>query len=85
MSWNYRVIRKTYKKKETLLEEECFNIHEVYYDKEGYIISLTKNPVSVGAESLEGLEWVLSKMKEALDKPVLDYEELEGKWKKENG
>ena len=68
MSWNYRILAH----KDG--EDWFFQIHEVYYDKEGKPNSYTANGISVGAESVEGINWVLGKMKECLDKPILSVE-----------
>jgi len=68
MSWNHRILAH----KDG--DEMYFQIHEVYYDKEGKPNSYTLNGVSVGAESLDGINWVLDKMKECLDKPILSVE-----------
>jgi hypothetical protein len=48
-------------------------IHEVYYDAKGAVKDWSENGVPVGAESVFGLVWVLSKMLEAFSKPVLDF------------
>ena len=65
MSWNHRIL--AHKDGEGMY----FQIHEVYYDKDGNADSYTANGVSVGAESLEGINWVLDKMKECTNKPIL--------------
>ena len=65
MNWNYRII-------ETEENGEIFlNIHEVYYDKDGTPNGYTENPVTVNGEVVEDLKWVLNKMIECLDKPIL--------------
>jgi hypothetical protein len=68
MGWNHRVLAH----KDG--DEMYFQIHEVYYDKDGKPDSYTANGVSVGHESLDGIKWVLDKMKECLDKPILSVE-----------
>ncbi len=65
MSWNHRILAH----KDG--DEMYLQIHEVYYDKDGKPDSHTANGVSVGAESLEGINWVLEKMKECANKPIL--------------
>ena len=69
MSWNHRVMKM---KDE---EDDYYQIHEVFYDKEGNVESYTKNGVTVGGNNIEEVRWVLQEMLAALDKPVLDYEE----------
>jgi len=65
MSWNHRIL--AHKDGDRMY----FQIHEVYYDKDGNADSYTAKGVSVGAESLEGINWVLDKMKECTNKPIL--------------
>jgi hypothetical protein len=65
MSWNHRVLAH---KDE---DEMIFQIHEVYYDKDGNPESYTENSVSVSAESLDGIKWVLDKMRDCANKPIL--------------
>lgn len=67
MTWNHRVIRRTYPSGEVF-----FGIHEVFTDSEG--ISCTVDPVEVAGESIEELRQTLTWMFNALAKPVLDYE-----------
>jgi hypothetical protein len=63
--------------------ELWYAIHEVYYrddsvDDRAVDVSetnYTQDPVTVQSEDLDDLRWMLGKMLEALDKPVLDYEE----------
>jgi hypothetical protein len=66
VSWNYRVIRQT-KGVETFLA-----IHEVYLDSVGNPTAITKEPVEVMGENEDELRWVLDRMREALDRPVLE-------------
>jgi len=74
MSWNHRIL--AHKDGDGMY----FQIHEVYYDKDGKPDGYNKdgkpdgytaNSVSVGAESLDGINWVLDKMKECTNKPIL--------------
>ena len=69
MSWNHRLM----KMKDG--EDDFYQIHEVYYDKEGKVESYTKNGVTVGGKDIGEVKWVLLEMLKALDKPVLDYED----------
>ena len=69
MSWNHRLM----KMKDG--EDDFYQIHEVFYDKEGNVESYTKNGVTVGGKDIGEVKWVLREMLAALDKPVLDYEE----------
>ena len=83
MGWNHRAMRHSSKNKTTGEIEIWVGIHEVYYrgdDVDDLTVdvnetSYTKNPVKVIADDVDGLKWVLGKMVEALDKPILDYVE----------
>lgn len=63
--WNHRLIATEHK------GETYYQIHEVYYDKDGVPNGYTSNPISVSGESIEDIRWVLDKMKECLNKPVI--------------
>lgn len=67
MSWNYRIVHKTYTETDGTLAH-IYGIHECYTDPFGY----TENPVDVSAESIEGLRWVLEHMLKALNEPVIE-------------
>jgi hypothetical protein len=60
-----------------------YEIFEVYYDDDGNIIAHSKNPISpYGEDDIEELKSDINKMKEALDKPVLDLFELDEMFKR---
>lgn len=63
--WNYRVI----KKQEISGDEACYQIHEVYYDREGKIETWTCDSVEPSGESLEELCADCSHFSKALQKP----------------
>lgn len=75
--WNHRVYRHKYKHKFSGEELEYLAIHEAYYPDydtdvpNGY----TKDIINMQSDDLEGLRWQLTKALEALDKPILDFEE----------
>lgn len=72
MSWNYRVVKHC---NEELELSDSFNIHEVYYDEQGLIDSMTVDPVGLPhSDSVEDVRDILQKMLEATEKPVLNYE-----------
>ena len=83
MGWNYRVMRHSSRNEKTGEEEVWLGIHEVYYrddDVDDLTVDVnetgyTVEPVRVTADDVEGLRWVLEKMSEALDKPVLNFED----------
>ena len=72
MSWNYRVIKRTFKK---LSQEELFfyYIHEAYYDKENRVNSISLNPLEPHGDTVEDLKKDLELMLEAFNKPILDF------------
>jgi len=51
--------------------ETLFEIHEVYYYENGTNQIYTEQAISVSGESIEDIKWVLQKMKECLEKPIL--------------
>ena len=65
MGWNHRVLAHEDG------EDMYFEIHEVYYNEENIPNGYTENGVSVGAENIKGIKWVLNKMNECADKPIL--------------
>lgn len=78
MSWNYRIL--AHKDKDGWF----FQIHEVYYN-EGIPNSYTANGVSVCGESVEGISWVLEKMKECVIKPILSVDNFPSEWSLKGG
>lgn len=67
--WNHRVVRR----RTTGPAEVSYAIHECHYT-DGKLEMLTVDATPAYGEDLEGLRWSLTKMLEALDKPVVDYE-----------
>lgn len=72
MSWNYRVVRRTY------LGVELYGIRAAfdgfYEDRRP---AFTEEVVEVEGESVDELREMLRRMIEALEKPVLDYDTRE--------
>jgi hypothetical protein len=64
-NWNYRLLAHQE------FNGVAFAIHEVYYDDNGNEVSYTENGVPVLSETSDGIIWVLDRMKEAADKPIL--------------
>ncbi len=74
MGWSYRILAHKN-------GDECFfQIHEVYYDNKNKPNSYTAEGVSVGADSIEGINWVLDKMKECVNKPIISVENFPNEW-----
>ena len=65
MGWNHRIL--AHEDGELMY----FQIHEVYYNKEGTPKAYTTNGVSVGGDTIKSITWTLNKMKECRAKPVL--------------
>lgn len=53
-----------------------YAIHEVYLDKSFLPNGMTQFPVGIASADLEGIQWIIKKMREATDKDVLDYDAL---------
>ena len=78
MSWNYRVVKKTDSKSKTV----WYNIHEVYYSKDGSIDAWSENPISPHGDTPEELKIDLELMMAAFNHPVLTEDRnnlIEGK------
>jgi len=71
MSWNYRVVVKTYPD-----GTKTYGIHEVYYTARGKTRTCTVDEVSPHGETLRELKSDFSMMRKALSAPVLDYKTL---------
>lgn len=70
MSWNHRVLVTEHKLSNGEIETH-FQIHEVYYDKDGNPDGCTANPITISGDSLESLEWTIDRIRECLRKPLL--------------
>ena len=65
MSWNHRVLAFPED------DEVYFQIHSVYYNKEGEANGYGAPAANVGGDNIKDLSWTLDKMKECLEKPIL--------------
>ena len=54
-----------------------YEIHEVYYDKDGTIGSITKEPISIIEESVEDLKSTIERLTKCLTTPIIDYDTLQ--------
>lgn len=74
MSWNHRVVR--HKTTDTFdgKEEVYYLIHEVYYNSDGSVCSMTKEGMAPHGETLDELKKDLEWMTSSLAHPVLDYD-----------
>jgi len=71
--WNNRVMHQTFKSAGG--SEEWYQIHEVYYDKDGNIDGYTKDAIAPGGNTIDELRTELERMLKCLDKSVLEYQE----------
>jgi hypothetical protein len=69
MSWNYRITNKN----------GYLGVHGVYYDEHGNITGMDQDPNAPRARNRDELRAMLELMLEALEKPILDYEEVDRK------
>jgi len=69
MSWKYRIIK--HKNKENPFEDD-YAIHEVYYDENNKPYMYTKNPITITANSTQGIKWIVDKIKIGIKKPTLN-------------
>ena len=81
MSWNYRVVEKsiTYKVdcSDITYDTTTYEIHEVYYDKDGNITMWSAEAITpYGEGHIKDLEVDIKFMLEACSKPVLKESDL---------
>jgi hypothetical protein len=75
--WNYRVVKRSTDNKGKPLAEPFVGIYEAHYKSgEEKPYSISKEPTEVQAETVDELAQVLNGMREALSKPVLNWEEF---------
>jgi len=77
MSWNYRIIRKTFKMPAGKNEDE-FGIYEAYYDDDNdseKVTSLSIDPMAIHGTTLEDLEKAYEAYGLAFSRPVLILDE----------
>lgn len=65
MGWNHRILAHKHNR------EVYLQIHEVYYDEKGKPVGYTENPVSIGSETVKGITWILNRMLDCRNKPIL--------------
>jgi len=69
MYWNYRIVQKSDSDFENNVS---YSIHEIYYDENGNMESMTEQSVSFHTGSVKDLAKM---MLEALEKPVVVWDE----------
>jgi hypothetical protein len=70
MSWNYRVL------KHVAGEEEWYQIHDVYYRRNGSIRACSEEAHTPFGETVEELQEEFKLMKIAFDMPTIPYEDI---------
>ena len=55
-------------------DSDYFDIREIYYDELGYISSISEDPVYIGGNTTDDINYILHTSFAALSKPPLDYE-----------
>lgn len=68
--WNYRIMKRT------INGETGYTLHEVYYNDAGEIEGYTEDPIAPFGTDIEDLRINIWQMRQAFDKPVLEYEKL---------
>ena len=68
MIWTYRIFRD---------RTGRYSLREVYYERDGRLISYSKSPAAPIAASLEDLMQLVQWFREAFDSPVLSLEAVE--------
>lgn len=70
MSWNYRVVKKVKD------GSEFYGIHEVFYDENKNIWTLTEDPVRPFGESLDEIKNSYLMMAESFLQNVINYDDF---------
>lgn len=70
MSWNYRIIRRTWDEHGV----ETYAIHSVHYNEKDDPTLVSTKPYSVIGQTLEELKDDFEMQRVAFGKPILDYE-----------
>ena len=81
MSWNYRVVEKNITDKvdcsDITYDTTVYEIHEVYYDRDGNITMWSSEAISpYGEGDIKDLECDIKRMLEAFSKPALKESDL---------
>lgn len=75
--WNYRVVEKEHAWKSQATGKEYFQkyfeIHEVYYDKDGKIIAWAEKPLNLQLEYFTEWKFLKKSIDRAIRKPILRY------------
>ena len=85
MSWNYRIVKKLYGKRDeegkivdpdSEYNEYYYGIHEVYYDHNGKVTMCTTDPINLTGETVNDLIASWACIAEAFKKSILNYDNI---------
>ena len=80
--WNTRVVRRhivwNYYEG-TVASGYLYEIHEVYYDKDGKIEMWSENPIGIYSSTKDGINDILKQINDALKRTVLEIDSIDGK------
>ena len=79
MSWNHRVVKRTFVHDEggkDEYREDQYGIHEAYYDKNKKVFMITEDTTGPSGSNMAELKQSLEWMAKALEHPVLDYDKI---------
>lgn len=76
MSWNHRIVRRIYPNVH-MDDSILYEVHEVYYDEEGKIDSITQEPINIMEETVDDLRKTVERLTKCLEQPIIDYDTLQ--------
>lgn len=76
MSWNHRVVRRTYPN--THMDDSMlYELYEVYYNSDGTINGITEEPIRISEETVGDLRKTVERLTKCLEQPIIDYHTLQ--------
>ena len=76
MSWNHRVVRRTYPN--THMDDSIlYELYEVYYNSDGTINGITEEPIRIREENIDDLRKTVERLTKCLEQPIIDYDTLQ--------
>lgn len=78
MSWNCRIVRHKHIVKHDDKEyiTHWYGIHEAYYDENGLVGMITKEPRCITGDTVSDLKMGLEQQAKAFSAPILDYDNI---------
>jgi hypothetical protein len=73
--WNHRVVHYLAFAGEEEPYEHVYELRETHYDDQGRVTMISTKPSDPHGETFQEVAWSLSRMVEALGKPVIDLDE----------